>query len=195
MAPRGPAFTRSFKPASAPVLAPLLAAVLAACASHPKPAPTVAAAAPPPPAPVARPRPAAPPPAPVTSNPLPGSERDFVVNVGDRVYFDLNGFAVRADAQPLLAAQAAWLARYPAVQVRIEGNCDERGTEEYNLALGARRANAVKAFLTAHGVSPARIATVSYGKEHPIDPGTGDEAWQHNRNGHTAIVSGARLGG
>ena len=189
MTPRGPAFARSFKLASAVVLA----AVLAACASHPKPAPTVAAAAPPQAPPVSRPQRAAPAPAPVTSNPLPGSERDFVVNVGDRVYFDLNEFAVRADAQPLLAAQASWLARYPAVQVRVEGNCDERGTEEYNLALGARRANAVKAFLTAHGVSPARIATVSYGKEHPIDPGTGDEAWRHNRNGHTAIVSGARL--
>lgn len=115
-----------------------------------------------------------------------------MVNVGDRVYFDYEKYAVRSDAEPVLAAQAAWLVRYPAVQVRIEGNCDERGTQEYNLALGARRANSVKAFLAAHGVSPSRITTVSYGKERPIDPGTGDQAWQHNRNAHTDIVSGAR---
>jgi peptidoglycan-associated lipoprotein len=78
------------------------------------------------------------------------------------------------------------------VQVRIEGNCDERGTREYNLALGARRANAVRDYLVSHGVTAARITTVSYGKEKPIDPGTGDQADAHNRNGHTALVSGAR---
>jgi peptidoglycan-associated lipoprotein len=170
----------------------VLAAGLASCASHPKPAP---APAPPPAAPAPappRPRAAAPAPPPVSTAPIPGSERDFVVNVGDRVYFDYEAFALKADAQPVLAAQAAWLARYPAVQVRIEGNCDDRGTQEYNLALGARRANAVKTFLVSHGVSVARITTVSYGKEHPVDPGTGEEAWQHNRNGHTAILSGAR---
>jgi peptidoglycan-associated lipoprotein len=168
-----------------------LLAGLAACASHPKPLPV----APPPPSPPPRaapgPAPVAPP-APVTSAPLPGSSRDFVVNVGDRVYFDLDQYSVRADAEALLAAQAAWLAQYPGVQIRIEGNCDERGTEEYNLALGARRANSVKAFLVTHGVSTSRISTVSYGKEHPIDPGAGDTAWQKNRNAHTEITSGAR---
>lgn len=164
---------------------------LVACASKPKPAP--AAAPPPPPisdqGPEATP---AAPPGPVASQPTPGSEQDFVVNVGDRVYFDFNEYEVRADAQPVLAAQAAWLARYPSVQVRIEGNCDERGTREYNLALGARRANSVRDFLVAHGVSPSRITTISYGKERPIDPGDGEEAWAKNRNAHTAIVSGAR---
>jgi peptidoglycan-associated lipoprotein len=164
------------------------AATLAACASHPKPAP-VAEAPPPPPAPAPR---AAPTPPPVASRILPGSVQDFVINVGDRVYFDLDQYAVRADAQPVLAAQASWLNRYGAVQVRIEGNCDERGTREYNLALGARRANSVKEFLVSHGVSPARIVTISYGKEKPIDPGTGEDAWQHNRNGHTALTSGAK---
>ncbi len=164
---------------------------LAACASHPKPAPAVAP--PPPPPPPAAPRPApAPPPAPVISSILPGSAKDFVVNVGDRIYFDYEKYSVRADAEPILAAQAAWLVRYPAVQVRIEGNCDERGTEEYNLALGGRRADAVKTFLVAHGVITSRITTVSYGKERPIDPGTGEQAWQHNRNSHTEILSGAR---
>jgi peptidoglycan-associated lipoprotein len=76
--------------------------------------------------------------------------------------------------------------------VRIEGNCDERGTREYNLALGARRSNSVREFLVAHGISGERIATVSYGKERPIDSGTGEDAWSHNRNVHTTITDGAR---
>jgi len=165
------------------------AASLAACASQPKPAyPTTPTA--PPPAPAAPTPPPAP--GPVTEQALPGSEQDFVVNVGDRVYFDFDRYEVRADAQPLLASQAAWLKKYPSVMVRIEGNCDERGTREYNLALGARRANAVRDFLVSQGVSSSRITTISYGKEKPIDPGSGDEADQHNRNAHTAIVSGAQ---
>ncbi|HEY8003389.1 MAG TPA: peptidoglycan-associated lipoprotein Pal [Phenylobacterium sp.] len=165
---------------------------LAACASKPKPAyPTTAPTRPAPEAPRG---PATPPPAaPVSQAPLPGSERDFVINVGDRVYFDFDKYDIRSDAQPLLDAQSGWLKRYPAVQVRIEGNCDERGTREYNLALGARRANAVREYLVSHGIQAGRISTVSYGKEKPIDLGSGDEADQHNRNAHTAIVSGARM--
>jgi peptidoglycan-associated lipoprotein len=124
--------------------------------------------------------------------PIPGSVQDFVVNVGDRVYFDYDKFTVRADAEPILSSQAAWLARYPSVNVRIEGNADERGTREYNLALGARRANSIKDFLVAHGVSASRIETVSFGKEKPIDAGTTEEAYAKNRNGHTAITSGAQ---
>jgi peptidoglycan-associated lipoprotein len=166
------------------------AASLAACAHKPKPAfPTT-----PPPAAAPPQAEAAPPPAPVGQQPLPGSEQDFVVNVGDRVYFDFDQYQIRPDAAPILEAQAAWLQRYPAVQVRIEGNCDERGTREYNLALGARRANAVREFLVAHGIDGGRISTISYGKEKPIDLGSGEEAEQHNRNAHTAIVSGARTG-
>jgi peptidoglycan-associated lipoprotein len=164
---------------------------MAACASKPKPTyPTTPAAPPAAQPPADR---GAPPPAPVTSQALPGSEQDFVINVGDRVYFDFDRYEVRSDATGLLDAQAGWLKRYPAVQVRIEGNCDERGTREYNLALGARRANAVRDYLASHGVDPGRITTVSYGKEKPIDLGSGDEADQHNRNGHTAIVGGARM--
>jgi len=170
------------------VLIATAAASMAACASRPKPAgPAPTAATPPPPAEQPAPSPGA-----VGESVVPGSERDFVVNAGDRVYFDFDRYDVRADAQPILDAQAAWLQRYPAVRVRIEGNCDERGTREYNLALGARRASAVRDYLTAHGVAADRITTVSYGKEKPIDPGTGDEADAHNRNGHTALVSGAR---
>jgi peptidoglycan-associated lipoprotein len=173
------------------VLIGTAAASLAACAHRPKPSFPTAPTAPPPPA--ERPT-TAPPPAPVTQGALPGSAQDFVVNVGDRVYFDFDKFEVRTDAQPILGAQADWLKRYPAVAVRIEGNCDERGTREYNLALGARRANAVREFLVSHGVDPGRITTISYGKEKPVDPGSGDVADQHNRNAHTAIVSGARAG-
>jgi peptidoglycan-associated lipoprotein len=123
---------------------------------------------------------------------VPGSTQDFVVNVGDRVYFDTDSYDVRADAAPVLDAQAGWLRRYPSVRVRIEGNADERGTREYNLALGARRANAVREYLVGRGVSTDRIATNSLGKEQPIDGGTGEDAWQKNRNAHTALVSGAR---
>jgi peptidoglycan-associated lipoprotein len=126
--------------------------------------------------------------------PVPGSVQDFVVNVGERVYFDTDEYVIRSDAQPVLRAQAAWLSRYPNVRVIIEGSADERGTREYNLALGARRAQAVRDFLIAQGVSAARIETISYGKERPLDPGTGDEAWARNRNARTAVSSGA-LGG
>ena len=121
----------------------------------------------------------------------PGSEQDFVVNVGDRVYFDLDSYEVRPDAYPRLDAQAAWLQRYPQVTVRIEGNADERGTREYNLALGARRAESVRAYLIQRGIPAARIDTISYGKERPIAAGSNEEAWARNRNAHTAIVSGA----
>jgi len=92
----------------------------------------------------------------------------------------------------VLDAQANWLRRYPSVRVRIEGNADERGTREYNLALGARRANSVRDYLVSRGVTSDRISTISFGKEQPIDPGSGEEAWQKNRNARTAIVSGAR---
>ncbi|WP_374575417.1 peptidoglycan-associated lipoprotein Pal [Phenylobacterium sp.] len=164
------------------------AASLAAC-TRPKPAPT--APTPPPPAATAPPE-TPPPPPPVAQGPLPGTEQDFVINVGDRVYFDFDSYSVRADAAPVLDAQAAWLNKYPAVMVRIEGNADERGTREYNLGLGARRANAVRDYLVNRGVSASRISTVSYGKERPIDPGTTEDAYQRNRNAHTAITSGAR---
>ena len=128
----------------------------------------------------------------INTGALPGSAQDFVVNVGDRVYFDTDAYEIRADAQPLLDAQAAWLRRYSGVVVRIEGNCDERGTREYNLALGARRANSVRDYLVSHGVEAGRISTISFGKEQPIEAGSDEGAWQKNRNGHTAIVSGAR---
>lgn len=121
----------------------------------------------------------------------PGSEQDFVVNVGDRVYFDLDSYQIRPEAYPRMDAQVAWLQRYPNVTVRIEGNADERGTREYNLALGARRAESVRSYLVERGVSAGRIDTISYGKERPIAAGSTEEAFARNRNAHTAIVSGA----
>jgi peptidoglycan-associated lipoprotein len=131
-------------------------------------------------------------PGPVTSSILPGSVQDFVINVGDFVYFDLDSYTIRDDAMPVLDAQAAWLRQYPNVAIRIEGNCDERGTSEYNLALGARRANSVREYLASRGVSAGRISTISFGKERPVDPGSSEEAYQRNRNGHTVITGGAR---
>ncbi|WGM32149.1 Peptidoglycan-associated lipoprotein [Brevundimonas sp. NIBR11] len=121
----------------------------------------------------------------------PGSEQDFVVNVGDRIYFDLDSYQVSPEAYPRLDAQAQWLARYPGITVRIEGNADERGTREYNLALGARRAESIRNYLIGRGVSAGRIDTISFGKERPIAQGSNEDSWARNRNGHTAIVSGA----
>ncbi|MDQ8029958.1 MAG: peptidoglycan-associated lipoprotein Pal [Brevundimonas sp.] len=121
----------------------------------------------------------------------PGSEQDFIVNVGDRVYFDLDSYTVRPEARPRLDAQVQWLQRYPGVTVRIEGNADERGTREYNLALGARRAESVRTYLIERGIPAARIDTISFGKERPIAAGSSEESWARNRNAHTAIVSGA----
>jgi peptidoglycan-associated lipoprotein len=129
------------------------------------------------------------------AGPIPGSVKDFVVSAGDRIYFGTNESTISSEGGAILDAQAQWLQRYPQVLVRIEGNADERGTREYNLALGARRAQAVKDYLAAHGVAASRITTISYGKEKPIDPGTGEEAWAHNRNAHTTITAGAVGGG
>lgn len=127
---------------------------------------------------------------PEITGPLPGSMNDFQVNVGDRVFFDLDQYRLTADAQGVLQRQAAWLASYPGVRIMVAGNCDERGTREYNLALGERRASIVKNYLVDLGVDPARIETVSYGKERPLAIGSNDAAWQQNRNGFTQIVSG-----
>ena len=101
--------------------------------------------------------------APVSSI-APGTLEDFVVNVGDRVYFELDSSSLSTTAQDTLAKQAAWLRAYPAVNIAVEGHADERGTREYNLALGDRRANAAKNYLVSQGVSAGRISTISYGK-------------------------------
>lgn len=119
-----------------------------------------------------------------------GSLEDFRVNVGERVYFDLDQYRLDSDDQAVLQRQAAWLQSYPGVNILVAGNCDERGTREYNLALGERRASVVKDYLESLGVDPARIETVSYGKERPIAGGNDSQSWAQNRNGFTQLVSG-----
>ncbi|HUB85390.1 MAG TPA: peptidoglycan-associated lipoprotein Pal [Rhizomicrobium sp.] len=126
-----------------------------------------------------------------TSSIIPGSAEDLKVNVGDTVHFDYDQYAVTDEGRGILQRQAAWLAKYPSVRVTIEGNCDERGTREYNLALGARRANAVKEYLVSLGVSAGRVDTISYGKERPICTESDESCWAQNRRGVTVITSGA----
>jgi peptidoglycan-associated lipoprotein len=178
----------------------VLTLAMAACSSPKKPLPIATASPQAPPAAQPQPAPRAQPQAPQARNlpppgptgPVPGSLQDFIATAGgERVFFDYDSSAIRADAQPILDAQASWLARYPQVKVRIEGNADERGTREYNFALGAQRANSVKDYLVRKGVASTRIDTVSYGKERPIDPGDNEQAWAKNRNGHTALTGGA----
>jgi peptidoglycan-associated lipoprotein len=141
-------------------------ALLAAC-STPAPTPT-------------------PPPA-TSSGVVPGSQEDLVANVGDRVFYDFNRSNLRPDATGTLDKQATWLAKYGSVNVQVAGNCDERGTEEYNLALGDRRANAAASYLKAKGVATGRITTISYGKDRPTAQGSTEQAWAQNRNAITSV--------
>lgn len=117
----------------------------------------------------------------------PGSQEDLVANVGDRVFYALDSSSLSGDARTTLDRQAAWLARYPQVSIQMAGNCDERGTAEYNLALGQRRANAARDYLVARGVSSARVTTISYGKERPTALGSDDQAYSQNRNAATSV--------
>jgi peptidoglycan-associated lipoprotein len=133
-------------------------------------------------------------PAPTSSTPLPtsagivpGSQEDLVANVGDRVFYDFNVSTLRGDARGTLDKQAAWLAKYGSVNVQVAGNCDERGTEEYNLALGQRRANTAASYLKAKGVATGRMTTISYGKDRPTAQGSDEQAWAQNRNAITSV--------
>ena len=146
-------------------------ALLAACANNTPPATTAtgtgAVAAP--------------------AGPAPGSQEDLVANVGDRVFYAFNRSDLSSDAQATLDRQAGWLGKYSNVQVLVAGNCDDRGTEEYNLALGQRRANAAKDYLVARGVNGARVSTISYGKDRPTALGDDEQAWAQNRNAITSV--------
>jgi peptidoglycan-associated lipoprotein len=117
----------------------------------------------------------------------PGSAEDFQQNVGDRVFFGYDRYDLTAEAQSQLQKQAAWLAQYPAVTVTVEGHCDERGTREYNLALGERRANAVANYLTALGVDAGRLSVISYGKERPECTDSNESCYAQNRRGVTSV--------
>jgi peptidoglycan-associated lipoprotein len=121
------------------------------------------------------------------TGPRPGSQEDLVANVGDRVFFDFDRYNIRPDQRPTLERQAAWLRQHSSVLVQIAGHCDERGTREYNLALGQRRADSARDTLVALGVAPARISTISYGKDRPIVLGSNEEAWAQNRVAITSV--------
>jgi peptidoglycan-associated lipoprotein len=170
--------------------------ILAACQSDeemPAPMMAVASAPAPAPAPMApRPAPApAPMAAPAPPGVVPGTIADFQQNVGDRVLFGYDRSDLEDTGRSTLQKQAAWLQRFPTVVLTIEGHADERGTREYNLALGARRAQAVRDYLVSLGVSGARIETISYGKERPICAQSNDGCWAQNRRGLSTIKSGA----
>ncbi|WP_353217965.1 peptidoglycan-associated lipoprotein Pal [Sandarakinorhabdus sp.] len=167
--------------------------VLAAC--QPKKPPATLA---PPPA-TARPEPAAPTPAPepvakvempaATNSAVPGSQEDLRAQAGgDTVLFDYDSYELSAEARGVLAQHAQWLKTNPAVRVTLAGHCDERGTREYNLALGDRRANSVKNFLAGQGIDVSRLSTISYGKERPAAEGTDEAAMAGNRRAVTMVA-------
>ena len=116
-----------------------------------------------------------------------GSQEDLIVNVGDRVFFGYDSSDLDSDALELLQDQVAWLKQNKDVSVTIEGHCDERGTREYNLALGEKRAQAVKNYLIGLGINPDRVSTISYGKERPAVVGSNDGAWAQNRRSVTLV--------
>jgi len=118
----------------------------------------------------------------------PGTQDDMVVNVGDRVFFDFDKSDLSTEAQATLDRQANWLKKYTSAKATLEGHCDERGTREYNIALGERRAMAAKNYLVAAGIAAARINTISYGKERPAVVGSNEASWAQNRRAVTIVV-------
>jgi peptidoglycan-associated lipoprotein len=170
---------------------------LSACASQPQ----VQPAPPPPPPVVESPAVIEEVPAPVMQEPIveeqilpqlpsPGSLEDFILSSGGdtRVYFDYDQYSLTDTAIATLRAQSSWLKSYSDVNILVEGNADERGTREYNLALGARRAASVSSFLVSQGVSPTQITALSWGKERPIDARSNEDGWARNRNSNTKLM-------
>ncbi|WP_287941305.1 peptidoglycan-associated lipoprotein Pal [Sphingopyxis sp.] len=120
---------------------------------------------------------------------VPGSQQDFIANVAsDRIFFGFDQYNVDAEDMATLQSQAQWLQRNPAVRVTIEGHADERGTRDYNIALGERRANAAKNYLASLGIDPSRMNVISYGKERPAELGSNEEAWAKNRRAVTVVI-------
>jgi len=113
----------------------------------------------------------------------PGSQEDLVANVGDRVFFDFDKSDLKPEARRTVERWAAWLRQHPTVTVTVEGHADERGTREYNIGLGERRAASAKNFLVSLGIDARRVATISYGKERPAVIGSNEAAWSQNRRG------------
>lgn len=121
---------------------------------------------------------------------IPGSQQDFIANVSsDRIFFGFDQYNVDSEDMATLQSQAQWLQRNPAVRVLLEGHADERGTRDYNLALGERRANAAKNYLASLGVNPSRIEVISYGKERPAELGSTEEAYARNRRAVTVVIA------
>jgi len=117
----------------------------------------------------------------------PGSQQDFVVNVGDRIFFESDSSELTSTAQATLDKQARWLQQYSQYSIQIEGHADERGTREYNFALGARRAEAAKSYLAARGIPASRLRTISYGKERPVAVCNDISCWSQNRRAVTVL--------
>jgi peptidoglycan-associated lipoprotein len=156
------------------ISAVIVAVALAACASPKKEATTTSTATPP----AANTMP---------KGPAPDSAEYFNTVVGNTVNYDFDKFELRADAQAILRGQAAWLNQNPSRTVTVEGHCDERGTREYNLGLGERRANAAKQYLTSLGVAASRVKTISYGKERPTCVASDENCWMKNRRGVSVV--------
>ena len=128
-----------------------------------------------------------------TGTTVPGSSADFKEKAGsDTVLFATDSYDLDGESRSILDRQIQWLQQYPAVRITVEGHADERGTREYNLALGDRRANSAKNYLASQGVSAARISTISYGKERPVAMGSDEGAWAQNRRAVTVVIDGAR---
>ena len=127
-----------------------------------------------------------------TNASTPGSQQDFTVNVGDRIFFDTDSTSIRADAQATLDKQAQWLAKYPNYAITVEGHADERGTREYNLALGARRAASTRDYLASRGIPAGKVKTISYGKEKPVAVCDDISCWSQNRRAVT-VLGGAGM--
>ncbi len=148
---------------------------------------------PPPPTAEAQPRPAAPPPPPPAPVPTPPpgpsiSQQAFQEFQNQDVYFDFDKYDLRTDARTTLDRKASFLNQNSSIRVQVEGHCDERGTNEYNMALGERRANAAKQYLTTAGISAGRLSTISYGEERPLDPSHTEAAWARNRRAHFVVT-------
>ena len=120
---------------------------------------------------------------------VPGSQQDFVVNVGDRVFFTVDSSEINPTSRETLDRQASWLNQYGNYSITVEGHADERGTREYNIALGARRAAATRAYLVSRGVAANRIQTISYGKERPVAVCDNASCWNQNRRAVTVLGS------
>ena len=169
---------------SVTLVALILTFLFVGCAKEEPPPPTVEAKPP------AAPPPPPPPPPPVTPPPAGPSisQQEFQAFQNQDINFDFDKYDLRPDARTILDRKVAFLNQYSSVRTQIEGHTDERGTNEYNLALGERRANAAKQYLTTAGISAGRLSTISYGEERPLDPGHNEAAWARNRRDHFVIT-------